>query len=329
MIPIIEVDGLTELAKKNLLSLEITDEQGTKSDQVKMKFKNPNYEIADPEMGHVFSVKIGYEGLLPPVQMGTFQLDELSYSEQQSSTLEITATAQFHVDNNMKAPRDGEYKEKTLGAIFNEIAERNNYTPKIDPDIASIFVDHISQTAESDVAFASRLADDNDASLKFQDLNMLIRPRSKTEGLVYIRKGLQSAVSAGGFVIEIPTGITGKFNARNKYKAVRAFWQDGDKKRRTGEVTGSGEPEFKIQNTFSTKAKAKQAAADKFEQLKRGEASLESVALVGNPNVRSEMELVIQKFHPRICRSWIITKVTHSYTSGSGYTTKISADIKQ
>ncbi len=323
MIPKFRITGLSRAVNERVLSITVTDELGLKSDSAKVRFDNTDYIISAPPQGTIFDVYLGFDktGL---VLMGKYQLDTIRYSESQAALIEITGNAQYHVDNGLKAPHDKKWDEKTLGDIFGEIAGKNGYEPKIDGAISGIYYDHLDQNGESDIAFATRIAEKHDAAVKFQEGKMLVAPRNKTEGMVILKKG-NKGWSIPGFVLEIPVGITATFHARNKYESVKAFWQDPDKARRTGEIAGTGSPMFDIQHTFASKGEAKSAAAAKLTQLSRGTSSLETIALPGNPHIRAGMKLILMKFHPDINGEWIIMSATHSF-SNSGYSTSVKAE---
>ncbi len=324
MIPQFCITGLSAAANKQVLSISVTDDLGLKSDTTKIRLNNADYQIASPALGTIFQVWLGYDKM-GIFQLGEYQLDEIRHSESQAILMEITGNAQKHVDNDIKAPRDKKWDEKTLGDIFGEIASRNGYQPKIDGEISSVYYDHLDQNGESDVAFATRIAEKHDAVVKFQDGKMIVQSRNKTEGTVILQKG-EKGMSISGLVIEIPTGITGTFSARGQYKSIKVNWQDSDEAKRKTKIIGSGSPQFEVQHTFTSKKEAETAGGAKLKQLKRGTKTLETISLPGNPHLRAGMKLILLKFHPDLNGSWIIKQATHNFQSGGGYSTTIKAE---
>lgn len=328
--PIFKITGLSELAQKRVLSITVTDEKGLKGDKVQIRLDDRDYALETPAQGTMFDVYLGYEYGGPPLTMlGTFQLDEVKFIEAQACTMEISGNAQYHVGNEVKAPKTETWDEKKLGDIFSQIAEKNGYKPDIDPALSSIFVDHLDQTEESDIFFSTRIADKHDAYVKFQDGKMIVRPRNKGVGTVIIKKGIGVQFSMEGLSILIPTSVIATVNSRNKYGTVRAFWQDHDKVRRTGEVAKSGEgPEFQIRQTFETKEQAQLAATAKLSQLNRGTGTIDTLSAPGDPNVRAGMDLYLDGFRPDINGKWLISNVTHTLDQG-GYKISLSAEMEK
>ena len=318
------IDGISKAANDNVLSITVKDSRGTKGDTVTFKISNPDYRFSEPAEGTILTVSLGYEetGL---VNMGTFMIDEVEHDEQQAIFMTIKANAQFHHNNSVKAPRDKKYENKTLGAIFGEIAGRNGYASVIDPKIAGIKVTHVVQKSQSDTAFATELAAKYDSFVKYQDGKMIVRSGDTTEGRVIIKKGTPTTISAGGLVIDTAIGIASKRKVRSKYKSVKCPWRNMDQGKTKYETVGSGEPCYQISGTkVHTKDEAKQLAGKKFAELERGTKELKTVKLPGNPNIRAEMQLITLNFHPNTNGNWIIEEVTHSYQSGGGYTTSIN-----
>lgn len=324
-----KITGVSDDAAKRVTSITVSDEQGIKSDKVEIVFDDRDYALSPPALGLVFDVYLGYENNGPPLtKLGTFQVDEVKFSESEAAYVTVSGSAMFTNDETIKAPTTNSYDEKTIGEIASEIASRHGYTPDIDGDIASIYVDHLDQNEESDIHFLTRIAEEHDAFVKIQDQKLIVRSRDKTEGLIVAIKAPIYQFSSSDVVVMVPTSVSITQNARNKYNAVRAYWHDPDAAKRKGEVVGSGDPEFKIRRTFPTKEAAKQAAAAKFKQLKRGTESMDAFNAPGDPNIRAGMDLTMINFRNEVNGDWIVTSVTHTMNS-SGYKTSLRADRKQ
>ena len=98
------ITGLTAEANKRVLSITVTDEAGVQSDRVQIRLDDENYRLETPPKGQIIEVYLGYEetGL---EKLSTFQVDEVRFLETQAVTMEISANAQFHEQNNTKAPQ--------------------------------------------------------------------------------------------------------------------------------------------------------------------------------------------------------------------------------
>ena len=156
---------------------------------------------------------------------------------------------------------------------------------------------------------------------------MIVKPRSKTEGTIIIQNQIMNQIGIGSkLILTLPTRISYTQSNRTKYNSVKAFWQNPEKAKRTGEIAGEGSPQFEIKQTFETKAKAKQAASAKLEQLKRGTGDI-SVTCPGDPNIKAGMEMILIGFRPEVNGNYIVTSANHTM-NGSGYINTISGEKK-
>lgn len=317
MKPLFWVDGLSDDANGRVLSVSVKDEAGFNSDTASIRLDNRDYKVSFPPRGRIFEVKLGYveTGL---VLMGKYQLDTVKLSHgNQGAVLDISANAQFH-HNNIKSPREDNWEQTTFGQIVSVIADRNGYTSEVDPSISDIFFDHVSQN-ESDMAFVQRLAEEHDAFLKYQDGKMMVvaRQNNSVGNIVVVSLTEKTCLASN---------LSATVNSRNKYESVRAYWQNPDAARRTGEVAGSGEPEFKIQNkTYSSKEEAALAASAKLKKLQHGQVKIDSLSLVGDPRIRAGTTIIIDGFIPQVNGEWEVSSANHQL-DGSGYRTNVTCE---
>lgn len=306
--------GLTGEGNDRVLEITVEDNAGIRSDRVSIRLDDRDFKLKWPEQGKIIQILLGYKetGL---INMGTFELDEPGY-EHPNRTIILSANAQYHGNSNIKAPQSQPWDEKTVGAIVSEIAGRNGYTPEVDPDVANIYYDHLDQSEESDVHFLTRVADELDCFVKYQDGKLQFKPREKTNGSVTVKMADCSSLRA-------------TVNSRNDYGKVKAWWYDRDDGKKKFELAEGGDgPTFELRKTFFSKDEAKRAAASKLKQLSRGTGQINSLVIPGNPEVRAEMELFLEDFRPEICNiPWVITNATHSLTKSGGYITTIAADV--
>ncbi|AGF74138.1 phage late control protein D [Bartonella australis AUST/NH1] len=161
-------EDITRSLMNYVLSIEITDEAENKSDRITIELDDrvrdsDNGSLDIPLIGTIISVTLGYEGGKIR-NMGAYLIDEISVSSPPRN-LSVTGRA-ASMNTSYRTPKSQSYHQQTLGNIVQEIAQRNGYTPKVDPTLAKIVVRHIDQTAESDMAFAARLAGEYDAVAK-------------------------------------------------------------------------------------------------------------------------------------------------------------------
>ncbi|WP_375633863.1 MULTISPECIES: contractile injection system protein, VgrG/Pvc8 family, partial [unclassified Bartonella] len=178
-------EDITRTLMDYVLSIEITDEAENKSDRITIELDDrardsDNGFLDIPLIGTIISVTLGYEGGKNR-DMGSYLIDEISVSSPPQS-LSVTGRA-ASMNTSYRTPKSQSYHQQTLGSIVQEIAQRNGYTPKVDPALAKIVVRHIDQTAESDMAFATRLAEDYDAVAKPVDGKLVLAKRGEGKAI--------------------------------------------------------------------------------------------------------------------------------------------------
>ncbi|ENN95327.1 phage late control protein D [Bartonella vinsonii subsp. berkhoffii str. Tweed] len=178
-------EDITKTLMDYVLSIEITDEAEDKSDRITIELDDrvrdsDNGFLDIPLIGTVISVTLGYEGSKTR-DMGAYLIDEISVSSPPQS-LSVTGRA-ASMNTSYRTPKSQSYHQQTLGNIVQEIAERNGYSAKVDPSLAKIVVRHIDQTAESDIAFAARLAEKYDAVAKPVDGKLVLAKRGEGKAI--------------------------------------------------------------------------------------------------------------------------------------------------
>ncbi|WP_019221583.1 phage late control D family protein [Bartonella senegalensis] len=178
-------EDITRVLMDYVLSIEITDEAEDKSDRITIELDDRARECDNgfldiPLIGTILSITLGYEGGKNR-DMGTYLIDEISVSSP-PQTLSVTGRA-ASMNTSYRTPKSQSYHQQTLGNIIQEIAQRNGYTAKVDPALAKIVVRHIDQTAESDMAFATRLAEEYDAVAKPVDGQLVLAKRGEGKAI--------------------------------------------------------------------------------------------------------------------------------------------------
>ncbi|WP_375657585.1 MULTISPECIES: contractile injection system protein, VgrG/Pvc8 family [unclassified Bartonella] len=178
-------EDITKTLMDYVLSIEITDEAENKSDRITIELDDrardsDNGFLDIPLIGTIISVTLGYEGGKNR-DMGSYLIDEISVSSPPQS-LSVTGRA-ASMNTSYRTPKSQSYHQQTLGSIVQEIAQRNGYTPKVDPSLAKIVVRHIDQTSESDMAFAARLAEEYDAVAKPVDGKLVLAKRGEGKAI--------------------------------------------------------------------------------------------------------------------------------------------------
>jgi len=322
---------VTRAIADRLLELTVTDEAGLESDTLRLTLddrRRADGAIAQlPRIGTVLEVSLAYKGAAW-VKMGKFIVDEIEISAP-PATLTVGAKAADMV-GPFRSPKSRSWDETTLGELVERIAREHRYEPRIDPDLGRVRLPHIDQTAESDMAFLTRLAARYDA---------VVKPVSGF--LVLAKRGVAKAISGQRLpplVIEpsrlaqwryqhsarqpAGTGAQQQQDSSGKSGGVKAYWWDFDRGERR-EVTVGSPPFEEIRHVYASEAEAKAAAATRKNCGERGRSEL-SFYLPGDPKIAAESKLSI-RLRPGLPSVWRIKRVEHRINA-NGYTTHVECE---
>lgn len=317
MRPDFEISGLSAAANDRLLSLTVTESTQGKSDTATFTLDDRDYKLDFPQKGKIITAMIGYKetGLYPA---GEFMVDQVRHKDSQAATFEITANSQKHRGQPIKVRKDDFHDEITIGDLVAKIAAKSGYTPKVDPEIAGFFYNHIDQN-ESDSHLLQKLSVFHDCYVKFENNTLIFWKRDNPLGAVTVARG------AGN-----PTGVslTASVHCRNEYEGVAAEWHNRDSGETYKEIAGVESKMMKIlPRSYTNKAEAKAAAQAELSRLTRGTGSIESLSIPGDPSIRAGRKLKLTGFRSELCSlDWMITEVTHSI-SNSAYQTTLKAEV--
>ena len=132
---------------QRLISLSVTDNKALEADELNITLDDSDGAVALPKRGVTLTVALGYTdaGLH---NMGSFVVDSIEWGGMPQILTIKAKSADFK--GNLKTQRSQSYHNKTFGQIARAVAERQNLTLKIKPDLASLNLGHIDQTDESD-----------------------------------------------------------------------------------------------------------------------------------------------------------------------------------
>ena len=88
---------------------------------------------------------------------------------------------------------------------------------------------------------------------------------------------------------------------------------------------GSGEPTRRLRHWYQDEDAAKEAAQAELDKRIRGEHKL-TLTMPGNPAMGAESPLLATGFRAGIDGEWLITRVAHSLSKGTGYVCDIEAE---
>ncbi len=308
---------VTERIAERLIEMTVTDEAGFRSDTLTLTIDDSDGLIEIPKKGAKLEVYLGYRpsGL---ARMGEYTIDEPELSGPPDRIIIRARGADLL--QHLKTNKTRSWDKKTLGDIVGGIASEHGLQSKISAVLTSVIVDHIDQTAESDLHFLTRLAKLYDAIAKPAGSNLLFAPRnqSKTASGKKLPTIELKKTDVSSYSLVLP--------GRSKVGHVVAYWQDKSKSRRTGVTVGDKtEPGKTLQTTYSTTEEAKSAAQAELAALKRDRKEL-SLTLPGDSQVIAESPIALTRgWREGYAGDYVATRVEHRLGSG-GFVTSISAN---
>ena len=305
-------EDITQRLNNRLLGLVVTDEAGWVSDSLTITLDNRGEELTTPTRGERLSVSLGYKGSSLE-NMGDFIVDEVEHAFPPAQLI-IRGRSANTFDGgigDLKAPRFKSWHDTTYDKIANAIAGGHGLSTEVCAEIASIEIDHIDQTGESDIAFLNRIVEDAGGFVKVAGGKLIISEHDGFEIPPLVLK-TQDITSWRCRIAE-----------RGKYGSVKARYYD----RKAGEekiiTEGSGEPVFRLPFRYASATTAQRAARAKLERLEQGIHTLE-ICAIGNPIISTETPLAVVGVSTYVNGAWVAGSCTHRLDA-SGYTTTINA----
>ncbi|MEC4090127.1 phage late control D family protein [Pseudoalteromonas rubra] len=325
------VDGKDIKISAQLISLTLTDNRGFEADTIEIQLDDSSGLLDIPRKGAKLQVKLGYRHNEQSelVDKGSYIIDEVEHSGAPDTLTFRGKSADMR--GSLLKSHEQSYHQVTLGSIIETIAQRNNLTAKVSPDLNAEMIDHIDQANESDAQFLTRLAEQYDAIATV-----------KNDNLLFINAG--QAVSATGqplppVKITRQSGDQHRFSIadRKAYSGVTAYWQNEKAARRESVTVQKAEGESglaggdgikTLRHIYASKATATRAARTMWERIQRGIASFSLTLAQGKPELFPETPVTVTGFKPQIdSTNWILVQVTHTLNS-AGYTSSLELEIK-
>ncbi|BAD78969.1 phage late control gene D protein GPD [Synechococcus elongatus PCC 6301] len=322
---LVEADGvnITKQIADRLLSLTVVDEAEQLSDRVEIVLDDRDKLLEIPKSGTWLKVYLGYaEGGKLPVYMGTYAVDDLTLSNGPRSMV-VRATA-LETAPAMKDSRTQSWHDTTLGEIARTIASRSGLELRIVGDVGSIPIKHEDQTAESDIAFLTRLARRLKITAKPIDKALWITRRASD---IPATPGVELAqrIVKGDEVSDWRATIKN----RGAYSRVKARYFDQDEKKEKLLTVGPEDGNlqtFEEKQLYKTRDEAQRAADSRLQSLQSGEVTID-FSMEGDPEFTAEGQVTLQDFRALVDGTWYIRNVTHKF-DGNGYRTTVTCGTK-
>ena len=312
---------ITDTLNTRLISINITDETGLVSDKAEILLDDRDDKLDIPPRGAELEISLGYEetGLY---KMGIYIVDEVECSGMPQK-MRITAKAS---NSKMKdsfsaitAPKSRSWHKHTLIGVIQKIAKEHGFEKAlIDPAFDKIYLGHMDQTDESDIAFLQRLA---------QDFGAFVKPANGF--LIFSRSRRATTLTGASMpIIELESQNISTFSMslaeRGKYGKVIAKWHNFKTGKEEKVEAGSEEPAFSMRHTYATKSRALSAANAKLEEVINGQEKLD-LTTEGNPKLSAENLIIAKNISKKIDGEWIAVSVAHQFGSG-GYTCQVTCE---
>lgn len=323
---------VTAAIRERLLELAIVDEAGIESDELRLTLDDRRGEdgaIAQlPGIGARLEVALGYEetGLLP---MGVFLVDEIELSSP-PATLTVAARA-AELSGPLRAPRTRSFEGLTLGELARRIAQEHGLKARIDAELDPIALGHVDQTAESDMAFLTRLASHYDAIAK------------PAGGFLVIARRAAGQAASGRAMPTIELHERDLIEWRYRHSArrpagsgkpedgpsspakggVKAYWWDFEAGQRQ-EVSVGKPPYAELRHVHVSREKALAAAQAALRTGARQQGEL-SLTMPGDARLVAQCRLSIA-LRPGIPTDWIVSRAEHRF-GPQGYVTQLECNL--
>lgn len=317
MTPVFRIlaDGadITKLIADRLLSLSITDDSGITADGFEVVLDNRDGRVEIPSAGAEIEVALGYAPA--PVAMGRYSIDEVEASGAPESITLRGKSADMAASFKSQKTRD--WDKTTLGALVSTLAAEHGLKPACHASLADKAIEHLDQTAESDLNILTRLAEEHGALFKPAGGYLIFCPR----GLCQTPDGtpLPPVLLSRADITNWQAALT----ERQFCRAVKAKWRDKASNNERWLTVGEGEPVTMLRNAYRSEADALSAAESKLRSLARGRTSL-SLSLPGHMQAAAEYPLRMSNINPLADGDWVIQRVEHRLDAG-GWVTRIEA----
>ena len=290
---------ITEKIRSRLISINLKDRLGFKSDSLEIALSDIAPKIELPKSGSKLHLALGYENEL--IDMGSFILDEISLSSP-PDTLRLRFNAASFL-KGIKVKKERSWHNTTLGNIIGIISKQHGLTPAISNDLSIKTISHIDQT-ESDMNFLTRLSEDVGAIFKIQDENLIfinnLEGKSKS-GLLLSNTAPEKIIS-----------YSYSWGARTDYTGVAAYWYDKDLAQKKKIIAGKNDNVYEISFLLKDESEAREAAEVSLRKIHRKKETL-NISISFNPTITGGATLDF-KIRETIPQNWLITSVTHQLT---------------
>jgi len=311
----------------NIMSFERQDAPGNKSDTLKIVVSTAELNGIPKEDAEIR----WYEGYLgDEVDKGLFTITRIIPQLFPAQVTIIATAAPFKADDQtgIKERRSNSWENISLGDLFREVVKSHGFSPRVDPTLDSINIEHINQTDETDPAFLRRVAKKYDAVAKPVDGLYVLARRGKVKTITGQDAPVKE-VSVPQRNIPTETGFVNASTdnpSRTRFKGVIARWQNLNSGVEE-EVTKGSKPFKKLPNVYSSKAEAEAEAEAALRENDRKGRTLR-IDLEGDPHVVAEGLIQLDATWPEHSQgTYSCDQVTARWSAQAPYRISVKATI--
>lgn len=315
--------NITRVVDARLISLTLAESRGDEADQLDMEIDDSDGRMALPSKGDEIALRLGWAGGAL-VDKGTFKVDEIEHG---GSPDKISIRARSaNLTRQLRTRGEHSYHDTTVGQIVRAIAARNGLQAKVDAKLADVHVEHIDQTHESDLHFATRLAKQHDAVCTVKKGRLVFIPINSRTNTTQQAAGAE----LDEWTLTRADGDRHRYHSaeRNAYSGVRAYWHDAGRAEKRSALVGTEENEKRLKDTYGSEAAALAAARAEMQRVARGKATMELTLALGRPDLMPQTPVTLKGFKPQInATPWLVKKITHDL-SDNGFTSKLELETR-
>ena len=265
--------------------------------------------LAPPAIGASIAVAMGFGATAPLGEFSVISTDR----HMRTDWVRIRAAAvDLSRASAARLPRTRAWHDTTLGDVIDDIAGAHGWQTRTADGLAAVDLTHEDQTAETDLAFLTRLAAAHGALVELR------------AGTLTCRSPNAALTDAAPLELPAASRIRSSIRTNDRFAAAAAesTWIDlGDAAPKTAKAgSGPAQPQRWRQPTQA----AAQAASAAALTLPRPPSPMAAVQCTGSPQAQPGRPLTLANWGPEFDGDWLICTALHRL-SPQGYTTEVTA----
>jgi phage protein D/phage tail protein X len=307
------INGNTELIKERIVSIHTTDEAGIMSDSCDIELDDFDDALQFPKTEAKVEVSLGHKdsGL---TKIGSYFVKEISIDGVRK-IIKISASA---VSKKMRSQMTKSHNDQSMGDLISSMAENLELDSAISDEFSDMDLEDFPQFAESNMNYLTRMS---------QRVGAVSKP---ADGHLIFAENM-SGKSASGKLLEtkyIDISEVAEYSCSFKETeesggigTIFANWYDKNAGEYHMVSSGTGDPEYELDEIFSSEKDAKTAANAKLKRVVKANKKFE-FSTIGRPDFFAEHPIMLRGFSTKIPTNWITSRVEHTLSS-NGFTTRI------